>query len=183
MFLKLRFINCFMEPNLSVCHVLLKKAIKKGTQITQKVEGESMLPTIRPGQTISLEYVSPSSIQVGDILIFRGAQSNVVHRLVKIEEKNGGKLYITKGDNNLTLDPPSGYERILGRVASLDGKKMSELESLEQRQLIVKASIDQERVGRVLVKILNPLTRLKIALIGRRSLGVIRLLKKLTRPI
>ena len=172
-----------MESNQAVCHILLKKAIKKGVRISPKVEGESMLPTLKPGQTITLEHVPFSRVQVGDILVFRGPAHNVVHRLIETVEKDGKLLYITKGDNNLTADPPASSDKIIGRISSVDGKKMSELESLEQRALRVEASKKQERLGRRMMKGIMPLYRIKVALIGRRSLGIIRWLKKLTRPI
>ena len=43
----------------------------------------------------------PTNIEVGDVIVFLSGRSNpVIHRVIKIREDNGEKIYETIGDNN-----------------------------------------------------------------------------------
>ena len=80
-----------------------------------KVEGDSMEPTLKPGDLV---VAMPSdNYQVGDIIIFKNERQNlmVVHRIVNKTENDN---YITKGDNNDRIDQrllniPSVKENII----------------------------------------------------------------------
>ena len=89
-----------------------------------KVEGDSMEPTLKPGDLV---VAMPSdNYQVGDIIIFKNERQNlmVVHRIVNKTENDN---YITKGDNNDRIDQrllniPSVKENIIvGKVVSVRG--------------------------------------------------------------
>ena len=58
-----------------------------------------------------------NELKLNDILIFKGEDKIVVHRLVRIEKKNGKYYYRTKGDNNTTEDVLDvTYDSIKGKV-------------------------------------------------------------------
>ena len=77
----------------------------------------SMEPTILKQDAILVKKVPEEEIQVNDIISFNTRnQTNVTHRVIKIEKENGIKKYTTKGDNNNTEDKEQiTYEQIEGK--------------------------------------------------------------------
>ena len=77
----------------------------------------SMEPTILKGDAIFVKEVLEEEIKVNDIISFETRnQTNVTHRVIKIEKENGIKKYTTKGDNNNTEDKEQiTYEQIEGK--------------------------------------------------------------------
>jgi len=65
------------------------------------VVGSSMVPTLRDGDTITVQAVPFSEIRVGDVIVFRDPHgARVVHRVREIRR---GRLW-TKGDANARRD-------------------------------------------------------------------------------
>ena len=53
---------------------------------------------------IFITNTSKENLEVGDIISFKTGNYINTHRIVRIEEKNGEEVYITKGDNNNSED-------------------------------------------------------------------------------
>jgi len=73
------------------------------------VETDSMAPTFKAGDMIIIKRVSdPSKLKEGDIITFHTIIMNQyalnTHRIESIEEVNGFRSYVTKGDNNAITD-------------------------------------------------------------------------------
>jgi len=83
------------------------------------VSGVSMQPTYYAGDVVIVRQVPPEEIQVGDVILFRHNRAAIVHRVVAIQEQNGQRVFITKGDNNNTLDDPVTPEEYGGRAVML----------------------------------------------------------------
>lgn|GEM_PF-3408720 len=67
----------------------------------------SMSPTIKNGNWILVKKVSFEEIQIGDIITFNIDDSNyITHRVVGIEEQDGERQLVTKGDANAQEDLP-----------------------------------------------------------------------------
>ena len=64
----------------------------------------SMEPVYYRGDAVIYEKVDPTTIEVGDILVYRTSGGVVTHRVVEIVTKNNTRLFRTKGDNNSTKD-------------------------------------------------------------------------------
>lgn len=65
----------------------------------------SMEGKILKGDLIITKEVDPSTLKVDDIIAFRDAQGTVTtHRIIDEIDKDGERLFITKGDNNNTQD-------------------------------------------------------------------------------
>jgi signal peptidase len=81
------------------------------------VEGGSMEPAIHLGSAVITDRVDVATLQVGDIVTFRGENGTVVtHRLVALPGSPGDALH-TKGDANPTADVnPLLPENVIGRV-------------------------------------------------------------------
>lgn len=67
------------------------------------VTGESMQPTLYQGN-VRVCRKRPKKIKIGDILAYRIDGKSIVHRVVEINKYADVTYYITKGDNNDTVD-------------------------------------------------------------------------------
>lgn len=92
--------------------------IKNNYRILAVMSG-SMEPTISTGALIIIKPVAQYKEQ--DIITFKSPGSTkkndyTTHRLVKIEEKDGQKKFVTKGDNNKTDDTEQiTQDKIIGK--------------------------------------------------------------------
>lgn len=66
----------------------------------------SMEPTIKAGDLVMVKEVEIQELKQGDIIAFRHTREDVVliHRIVRIDTKDGETILKTKGDNNQTED-------------------------------------------------------------------------------
>lgn len=87
---------------------------------TLPMEGESMLPILRPGQRVAVEF-SLERLDRGDLLLYRQQDYLVVHRLLGTACFPDGRPCLrTRGDNMPGLDPPLDRARVLGRVVAIE---------------------------------------------------------------
>ena len=105
--------------------------LEGGHSIRFQAPGRSMHPTIRDGETITVEPVTPSGVKVGDILLYRGKTGVIAHRVVQIERENthavtGSSslspdyLFILRGDASVNCDFPVEQAQVLGKVVSVE---------------------------------------------------------------
>lgn len=68
-----------------------------------KINGDSMIPFLKPTAEVKFKSVSAHSIQTGDVIAFYEKSSHimVIHRVVRKVKKG----YLVKGDNNWHTDP------------------------------------------------------------------------------
>ena len=99
------------------------------------VESDSMKPTFSQGDLIFCREVDDmNSLAEGDVITFwtliDGKREKNTHRIVRIEEENGTRSYVTRGDNNAIDDEIPVYAAdIIGRWTNTKlpgmGKAMS----------------------------------------------------------
>lgn len=75
---------------------------------TSIVLSGSMEPTIATNDLVFIKKTK--DIEVGDIVLFKSGNSNVLHRIIKIEDS----FLITKGDANNTEDDPIDINKVIG---------------------------------------------------------------------
>ncbi|MTK64880.1 MAG: signal peptidase I [Methanobacterium sp.] len=71
------------------------------------VSSGSMEPVLYKGDIVLIDY-NPSSIEVGDIIVYKAAwyeNKSVIHRVVAKQTSDEGNFYTIKGDNNHVQDP------------------------------------------------------------------------------
>ena len=66
-----------------------------------RINGTSMTPLLRHGDSVILEPVTPASLHRGDIIAFRLGQETITHRIIALEPQK----ILTLGDNLLQNDP------------------------------------------------------------------------------
>ena len=83
----------------------------------------SMEPTIKIKDAVVVRRCEIDDIKKGDVITYRSLEETyygilITHRVVGIEEVNGEKVFITKGDNNETIDrSPIKFSQVQGKVA------------------------------------------------------------------
>lgn len=82
----------------------------------------SMEPLIKVKDAVIIKRTSEDNINKGDVVTYRALDEAyygilITHRVVAIQEENGEKVFITKGDNNDTIDrSPVRFDQIQGKV-------------------------------------------------------------------
>jgi polysaccharide export outer membrane protein len=97
---------------------VLEALLQGGLDVSLPVRGDSMRPTLVPGDRI---VVAPclGLPRPGEILVRRDAAGIVAHRLVTVVLEDGRRLYRTQGDNEPGLDAGCRREELLGRVVAV----------------------------------------------------------------
>lgn len=81
--------------------------------------GTSMLPSVWPGDLLTIQSVAQDEVVPGDIVLVLRDYRFFVHRLVERRQNQGGISWITRGDAMPHNDPPARASELLGRVASI----------------------------------------------------------------
>ncbi len=82
----------------------------------------SMEPLIKVRDAVIIKRASEDNIKVGDVVTYRSIDPAfygilITHRVINIENDENGKVFITKGDNNETVDrTPVNFNQIQGKV-------------------------------------------------------------------
>lgn len=82
----------------------------------------SMEPIIKVRDAVVVKRCDINDIKKGDVVTYRSQDEAfygilITHRVVNIEEKDGEKVFITKGDHNETIDrKPVSFSQIQGKV-------------------------------------------------------------------
>jgi signal peptidase len=87
-----------------------------GVQPTM-ITGPSMEPELKAGDLVIVKEAPPEAIKVGDVIRFQYNGVYVLHRVIEINHEDGQITFITKGDNNNTIDPdPVMADQLEGRA-------------------------------------------------------------------
>jgi signal peptidase len=98
---------------------LAVQTLRAGDSIRLRVLGSSMLPTIWPGDVVTIDKVLVDEIVPGDIVVCERDARFFVHRLMGVSESKGGTRWETRGDSLPQNDPPFSESHLLGRVSHI----------------------------------------------------------------
>jgi signal peptidase I len=142
-------------------HTLLKEVgfslLSAGTSIKVRAEGYSMYPSIKPGSIVFIESFTDDLQPVpGDIIAWKKESGFVVHRLIRKEEADDIKYFITRGDSIPAEDDPVPFELIAGKVVKV--------EKPEGRPVPPEKYLNRKpnySLNRFLVRIISQISRVK----------------------
>jgi len=99
---------------------LLSLALKQNGRVLSDFRGNSMRPTLTEGMQILIEKIEPKDVKPADIILYRRGNSMVAHRVIRIFQKDAGRLFITKADgHSYHVDHiPIPQDDLIGRVQS-----------------------------------------------------------------
>jgi len=92
-----------------------------GHSVRFRAKGESMHPTIREGEAITVEPVKPSDVRFADIILYRAEKAVIAHRVVGRRNINGTvRTFLVRGDAVKDHDKPVADDQVLGKVVSVE---------------------------------------------------------------
>ena len=97
-----------------------EQLLRAGISVRFRAGGQSMHPTIRDGETITVEPVAPGIIRCGDIVLYRSRNGIIAHRVVRIERRGAALVFTPRGDGMPASDAPIAAAEVLGRVVMVE---------------------------------------------------------------
>jgi len=98
---------------------LAAEILGSGGKIRLRALGSSMLPSLWPGDVLTIEGRSCHAPVPGDIVLVLRNQRAFIHRVKEKRDIGGSTQWITRGDAVPQHDPPVAASELLGRVASI----------------------------------------------------------------
>ena len=136
---------------------LLAEVARNFGEIRFKATGDSMLPSVWPGDLLTVRRQSFSEFRRGQIVLYeRGASENadlVAHRIVDFSGDRGPRQLITRGDSLPYDDAPVHEDQILGRVVSIsrNGRPI-DLDFTRSRRIAAWVLRRSDLAGRVFLR-------------------------------
>ena len=94
--------------------------LRRGTRVRFHAKGQSMQPTIRDGEVLTVVPIAPSEVQRRDIILYRAVNGLIAHRVVNITKRQGHAVAFTlRGDALGTCGAPVQAEQLLGKVVAV----------------------------------------------------------------
>jgi signal peptidase I len=99
---------------------LAAQLVRRFGQARIKLAGTSMLPSIWPGDVVTVGRRATCDVGIGDVVLFTREDRLFAHRVVE----NEGSVLITRGDSHSENDPPVTEKELLGVVTAIQrGRK------------------------------------------------------------
>jgi signal peptidase I len=99
---------------------LAGEVVRTFGNIRLRVFGTSMVPSVLPGDLISVQRANVSEISLGEIVLYVREGRMFVHRVVGCKGSPENSHLITRGDCLRHNDPPISSSELLGRVISIE---------------------------------------------------------------
>jgi len=117
--------HCRLETSSEIAGGLAEEVIRTFGEVRLRVYGTSMVPSILPGDFISVRRAGIPDISAGEIVLFFRDARFFVHRVVRRTSPSGGdspgeSSLITRGDRLLYDDPAVSADQLLGRVVLIE---------------------------------------------------------------
>jgi signal peptidase I len=124
---------------------LAGELIRTFGEVRLRALGTSMVPSILPGDLISVQRAGLSEISTGEIVLYSREGRLFAHRVVARTGSHDDPRLITRGDRLCHNDPPVSSSELLGRLTSVqcgDGRSHRQLQAVDRRnvwgQMIVR---------------------------------------------
>jgi hypothetical protein len=129
--------NGLWIDNIDLFSELLEETLNCGHSIRFRSPGNSMYPTIRNGDILTVTPIGTASITIGDIILYRHKSGVTAHRVMhtlKQSENNSRSApqgsqnrsssetlhFFLRGDAALVFDDPVSADQILGKVTHVE---------------------------------------------------------------
>lgn len=101
---------------------MFTRALRSGLAVRFKAHGTSMLPSLWPGDVLTIQSADRDSMTPGDLVLAIRDDQIVIHRLVKIIGSPEDSRVILRGDAMPQDDPPMHISELLGKVSKIERK-------------------------------------------------------------
>jgi signal peptidase I len=130
---------------------LAEEVVRTFGEVRLRVFGTSMVPSILPGDLVSIQRASLNEIFPGEVVLYLRKGRLFVHRAVDRKaaataENLGESCLITRGDRLRHDDPPVSSSELLGRVVCIErGNRKVALPALASNQPIARLLQSSDR--------------------------------------
>lgn len=125
------------------------RALAKRGELELTVRGESMVPSLEPGDRIRIAW--RRVLLPGDVIAFENSDGRVlVHRVLGPRPSRGSLAWMTRADATGQVDPPVPVDRVIGRVVAINEVKSAARISLPDR--FSSLALYSRRLGRALAR-------------------------------
>jgi signal peptidase len=101
-----------------------RELLDSGIPLRFQARGRSMYPLVKDGDILIVRPPGDREVNIGEVIFFRRPDGPpVAHRVIKIIDKTGGKLLVTRGDSLRYYDAPVSPDNVLGRVIRVERKQ------------------------------------------------------------
>jgi signal peptidase I len=136
-------------------HELAREVLRSAGTLRLRVTGLSMLPTLWPGDVLTIERTRSEEIREGDIVLFNTTRQFVAHRVVTKTGAREDLTIHTQGDAVSRLDSPLSRGDLLGRVSFIlrNGRSIEPRKTLRTSERAVATLLQRSKfAARVVVK-------------------------------
>jgi len=115
----------YNSAELSLLNELTEVLLESENDVGLYVGGSSMYPHLRKGDYVHISKINFELLHPGDIIVFKGKEKYVAHRIIKKVSGLDFLYYITKGDSCKRADKAVTKENYFGKIVSFkrNGKK------------------------------------------------------------
>jgi hypothetical protein len=95
---------------------LAAEALRSWGTLKVRANGVSMLPTLWPGDVLTVQSVRPEQVEPGEIVLYMRQKCFFIHRTVSRDLTRNKTFLVTRGDCMFEDDPPIGGGELLGKI-------------------------------------------------------------------
>jgi signal peptidase I len=99
---------------------LAEEILDKFGSVRLRLMGTSMVPSILPGDLVTIRHASWNEISPGEVVLFTREEGFTVHRFVNTTGSASNPCLVTRGDRLRHNDPLVPSSALLGRVACIE---------------------------------------------------------------
>jgi hypothetical protein len=99
---------------------LAVEVLRKTGMLRLAARGYSMLPTLWPGDVLTVEAQSFDQVRAGDVVLFAREDRFFIHRILRKDASSSGDYLITRGDAMPEEDAPVVAGELLGKVVTTE---------------------------------------------------------------
>jgi signal peptidase I len=117
---------------------LAAEVLQSTGELRFRVSGISMLPTLWPGDGLTIQSHSFEEVQPGDLVLYARGGRFFIHRITRKCPSGEEKFLITRGDCMAEEDPPVKKRELLGKVIAIHryGSQIMPRPKLSRLQLL-----------------------------------------------
>jgi len=98
---------------------LAVEVLRKTGTLRLSAFGYSMLPTLYPGDILTIKRETVSAIQAGDVVLYARAGRFFIHRNLRSGQRGSETALVTRGDSMPHADEPVVASELLGKVIGI----------------------------------------------------------------
>jgi hypothetical protein len=119
-------------------YILAAEVLQSTGELRLRASGISMLPTLWPGDGLTIQSHSFEEVQPGDLVLYARGGRFFIHRVTRKCGSGEGTFLITRGDCMSEEDPPVKTRDLLGTVTAIHrrGSRITPRRKLSTLQLL-----------------------------------------------